>query len=125
MRLPFLENFFSVYPNTMSIHLRAGNFPLAKHGTPGSYELSTISEEKLQRPELEEFIDFLLDGENIEDENEWYLDDTLNDAHILQIDNYRIVVTFPPFSDALELTAVRPTLKRSSMLPGQREPRLC
>ena len=113
MRLTFLENYFSIYPNTMSIHLRAGCFPLAKHGTPGSYELSTIAEQKLLKSDIETFVDLLLTDDSIEDENEWYLDDSLEDAYIIQIDNYRIVVTFPPFSDALELTAVRPTLKRS------------
>ena len=59
MRLTFLENYFSVYPSTMSIHLRAGCFPLAKHGSPGSYELSTISEEKLLVSDIEVFVDFL------------------------------------------------------------------
>ncbi len=107
--MDLLNQLFSVFNNTMSIHLREQLPPMAKYGVPGNWELGNINDEISSKELLYEYIDLIYEymrDEDIffEDENALY--------KVIQLKNYRIVITFPPFSDVIEITIVRPTINR-------------
>ncbi len=94
---------------TMSVHLRADAQPMVKKGTPAgvSYEehpskatphvdLRRISKECIEfaKRDYRSFVEMQKNG-----------------CTVLQVGPMRITIAQPPFSDALEITAVRPVFK--------------
>lgn len=108
--MDFLDSLFNVFENTMSVHLRENQPPKAKHGTPGAWELEDINDTKLSKEALKEYTEIIQEFADIE-ENTFFEEESDNYI-VIQLDKYRIVITFPPFSDAIEITIVRPTLSR-------------
>ncbi|MGN6348842.1 MAG: ATPase, T2SS/T4P/T4SS family, partial [Candidatus Nitrosocosmicus sp.] len=104
-----IENYFD--ENTMSIHLIEGIEPLAKKGTPGDFILEKISEEKLDKSKLVRIVDFLFtvkDNKKISN-----LEIAFEGCFVIMYKNLRIVITQPPISNKIEITAVRPLKKLS------------
>ncbi|VFJ15420.1 PINc/VapC family ATPase [Candidatus Nitrosocosmicus franklandus] len=102
-----IENYFD--ENTMSVHLIEGVEPLAKKGTPGNFILEKISNEKLNKVVLNEIINFLFSTrENKKVSN---IEISFDGCYVLMYKNLRIVITFPPVSNKIEITAVRPIKK--------------
>lgn len=101
------EKFFT--PDTLSVHLKEGVEPLAKRGKPGKFELVKIREEKLTAEEIEEMIKEILEAARVSEEGR--VEIIRSGAMVLQLDNYRVAIARPPFSDGLELTIVRPVVK--------------
>ncbi|MHA1409605.1 MAG: PINc/VapC family ATPase, partial [Candidatus Odinarchaeia archaeon] len=102
-----IEKFFD--ETTMSVHLREGVPPKAKKGMPGNWKLVKISEEPLDHNELMEIATQILERATTEKDSFIEIDEPL--ATIVQLGNMRIVIARPPFSDAIEITAVRPIKK--------------
>jgi len=100
-----IEKFFD--KDTMSIHLKTGTKPLAKKGMPGKVRLTKISEKTTNEDELEalvkEIMDYGRENKKIEIRRKG--------ATIIQMKDIRISIAEPPFSEALEITAVRPIVK--------------
>lgn len=107
-----LDALFDVFENTMSIHLREKQYPLAKHGHPGDWKLQKVNSELLDRGKIIDIIDQINDYASLDDEDT-FIEDQKETYQVIQLSNYRIVITYPPFSDAYELTIVRPTTKKS------------
>ncbi len=102
-----LENFFT--EDTQSVHLKEGISPLAKKGKPGQISLVKIREEPVSEEEINDIINqVVLKARSDKDSN---IEMGLYGAMVIQLRNYRIAITKPPFSDAVEVTAVRPTTK--------------
>ncbi len=99
-----LEKFFD--ETTMSIHLKEGLKAKAKKGMPGNWSIVEISEEALERGEIKEIIKKVV--EQAEKRDGGFIEIDRFGSTILQVGNYRIVITRPPFSESYELTAVRP-----------------
>lgn len=104
-----IEKYFDM--DTLSVHLKAESLPVAKKGSPGNIILTKLSKDKLTKEDIEKIIDEI-----------YYLitktDDTLfeirkNGAMVIQYKNYRIIITKPPFSNKLEITIVKPIIRRS------------
>ncbi len=106
--LPF-EKFFD--DETSSIHLKEGCKIMAKKGPPGRMKLVEINEEILSKEYLERMISDILDFVRIDDES--YVEMSKFDATVVQLREYRIAITRPHFSDGIEITIVRPTIKMS------------
>ncbi|RLE83470.1 MAG: ATPase [Thermoprotei archaeon] len=104
-----LEDLFA--PNTMSIHLKEGVKPYAKVGVPGEWRFEPIREEPLTKEELEEIIREII--EKVRATPNSFIEAERPGSTIVQLDSYRIVITKPPFSDGIEITAVRPVAKLS------------
>ncbi|ASJ16778.1 ATPase [Thermococcus chitonophagus] len=104
-----LEDFFD--KETMSVHLKAGVKPLAKKGRPGEWRLVPIRDEPLTEEELEEIADDIVERARRDPESFIELDEP--GATVVQLRSYRIVIARPPFSDRIEITAVRPVKKLS------------
>ncbi|MFB6159443.1 MAG: PINc/VapC family ATPase [Candidatus Nanohalobium sp.] len=102
-----LKDYFD--EKTMSVHLKEGNVPRAKRGLPGEFHLEDIGEDVIGREEIDELISETI--ENAEMSDDGLIEMEGNGATVLQIGNYRVAVTRPPFSERAEITAVRPVAK--------------
>ncbi len=103
-----IEDYFDEI--TMSIHLRENNRPLAKKGKPGNFELVSLSEEEiLSREFLEDLSKDIV--ERARREKDSFIESDQYGTTVVQLKNSRIVIIRPPFSDAMEITAVKPILK--------------
>jgi ATPase len=101
------ENFLT--PDTISLHLKEGSPPLIKRGRPGEFALEKAREKVIEKEELEEIVREIMEATRISEEG--FVEISRAGALVLQLGNYRIAVTRPPFSDGLEVTIVRPIVK--------------
>lgn len=106
--LEFLKYFDS---ETMSVHLKENRTPFAKKGKPGSFILSKISDEILTRDDLEFLSKQILDTTKNSESSTLEISKT--GASVVQYIDYRIAITKPPFSEAVEITIVHPIVKLS------------
>ena len=98
-------------PETMSVHLKQGQKPLGKVGKPGSFLLEEIDDTTITNVTLEKIISEILDSaESSESTN---IEISKKNALVIQYRDYRITITRPPFSDAIEITIVHPIVKLS------------
>ena len=104
--LEFLKYFDS---ETMSVHLKENQYPLAKKGKPGAFELTKINDELLSKDYLELITSQILDIVNTHDSSTLEISKT--GAYVVQHEDYRIAITYPPFSEAFEITIVHPIVK--------------
>ncbi len=103
-----IEDFFD--EKTMSVHLKDGVEIIAKKGTPKNVFFEK-KERVLNEDELNEIsIDII---ERAERERDCFIELDEQGAVIVQLREYRIAITKPPFSDRIEITAVRPVRKVS------------
>ena len=109
-RLPF-ERFFD--GNTMSVHLKEGVPAMGKRGKPGNFELTQLSDEEMTYAGLDEMANQVVEiattsfGGSVEINRKG--------AIVVQLSAFRIAITRPPFSEAIEITIVRPIVKLSLM----------
>ena len=106
--LEFLK-FFDA--ETMSVHLKENQHPLAKKGKPGTFTLTTLSDEILSKEYLEMISSQILDVANVSDSTTIEISKT--GASVIQHGDYRIAITHPPFSESFEITIVHPIVKLS------------
>lgn len=90
---------------TMSVHWKSDCPTLSKSWRPWGRD-SSISKSPVSREELQNLVaDLLLETEHRDD---GFLEIDRQYSKVLQIWPYRIVIVYPPLSDALELTVVKP-----------------
>ncbi|QLH02636.1 ATPase [Nitrosopumilus cobalaminigenes] len=106
--LEFLKFFDS---ETMSIHLKENQCPLAKKGKPGEFVLTKLNDELLSKDYLEMMSSQILDLVNVYDSSTLEISKT--GASVVQHEDYRIAITYPPFSESFEITIVHPIVKMS------------
>ena len=99
-----IEKFFD--ENTMSVHLKENVVPMAKKGTPGHIDFVILNEKRYNYRELKEIVDEILD--KAKSDPKTYLESDKEGSFVVQSREYRISIAYPPFSEALEVTAVRP-----------------
>ena len=87
------------------------NIPLAKRGKPGEFLLTKIGEDLLTRDYLKMISSQILSATNISDSSTIEISKT--GASVIQHNDYRIAITYPPFSESYEITIVHPTVKLS------------
>lgn len=91
---------------TMSVHLKENVCPMAKKGTPGHIKFVKLSDEKFNYGMLQEIIDEIID--KARNDSKTYLESVKEGSIVVQSREYRISIARPPFSEAIEITAVRP-----------------
>ena len=104
-----LEDYFD--DKTMSVHLKQGAVPKAKRGIPGEFELEEIRDKPLEKGDMEKLIQETIEKAEMSDEG--LIEMEGEGATVVQIGRYRIAISRPPFSEAPEITAVRPVSKVS------------
>ncbi|MAF50904.1 MAG: ATPase [Nanoarchaeota archaeon] len=102
-----LDKYFD--KQTMSVHLREGLVPKAKKGSPGKIDFVDLDKRKLQHHELKDISREII--EEAKTRHDSFLEIERGGSTIAQLGNYRIVITQTPFSDKMEITAVRPVKK--------------
>lgn len=99
-----IEEFFT--GDTLSVHLKVNVPPMAKRGSVGKQKLVKIRDEACMEDELRtitrEFI------ERSKRDPDSHLEIEYDGVMVFQIGSMRIAVAQPPFSDGMEITAVRP-----------------
>ena len=102
-----IERFFD--KNTMSVHLKEGAPPIAKVGRPGRWSFVQLSERPLTRAEVEDIARDIIEYASRMEEG--FIEIDRAGSTIVQLGEYRIIITRPPLSDGWEITAVRPIVK--------------
>ena len=102
-----LEDFFDDV--TMSVHLKEGVPPRAKKGVPGKWVLVDIGDKPLSREDLESLAREIIEAAKRRPDG--FIEIDRAGSTIVQLGQYRIVITRPPLSDGWEITIVRPLRK--------------
>ena len=97
--------------DTMSVHLKENVVPMAKRGKPGHIELVKLADEKFTYKQLEQIAEEILEKERYDPKT--YLEVDKQGAIVVQSRDLRISIARPPFSEGLEITAVRPVAEVS------------
>ncbi|MEM3421506.1 MAG: hypothetical protein QW315_04525, partial [Candidatus Hadarchaeum sp.] len=106
-RMPRLLGYFR--PGVMSVHLKEKVRPMAKVGRPDNLRLEVLDEKPLTETQLREMIHEII--ERARQDPEGRVEIERSGATVVQFHEYRIAIARPPFSDGLEITAVRPIVK--------------
>ncbi len=96
---------------TMSVHLKENLPPMAKRGTPSSFELVQIDNAILTRDYLQEIANEI--EEYVKSVDSTGIEISKLGAMVIQHGDFRIAITKPPFSESLEITIVHPIVKLS------------
>ena len=99
-----IEKYFD--DTTMSVHLKENVVAMAKKGTPGHISFEILNEKRYTYKELKRIADEILD--KAKNDPKTYLESDMEGSYVVQSRQYRISIAYPPFSEALEITAVRP-----------------
>lgn len=102
-----IESYFD--EQTMSVHLKESVIPYAKRGIPGNWSSIKLSETPIEQDLLQEISTEII--EESKSRRDSYIEIEREGSTIVQLGNYRIVITRPPLSDGWEITAVRPVKK--------------
>lgn len=103
-----LWSFFDA--QTMSVHLKADCVPMVKRGMPGAVKYEAVGHSEMAHKELRDIIRECI--EYAKRDYNSFTEIEKKGCTVLQIGPMRIAIAQPPFSDGLELTAVRPTTKK-------------
>ena len=102
-----LDKFFDEI--TMSVHLRENVEPYAKKGRPGQWEFKQLRKALLKQEEIQDISREIIEDAKLRKDG--FIEIERQGSTIVQLGNFRIVITRPPFSDGWEITAVRPVKK--------------
>ncbi|MBC7101280.1 MAG: Flp pilus assembly complex ATPase component TadA [Methanobacteriales archaeon] len=97
--------------DTMSVHLKENVVPMAKKGKPGKIKLVKIGSKPLKRSEIHRMAREIV--ERAKSDLKSFIEIEMEGATVVQFREYRISIARPPFSEAMEITAVRPVAKVS------------
>lgn len=96
---------------TMSVHLKADCVPMGKRGIPGEMEYKPISHTPLKHAEISNMAREIIEATRRDPES--FIEIERPGATVCQLGPVRIAIARPPFSDGLEITAVRPVARLS------------
>ncbi len=99
-----IEDYFT--DDTMSVHLKNKIVPMAKRGTIRDVRFVPIGDTPCTHTELKTISRELIERARADQDS--FIEMSSKGASVLQIRNMRIAITNPPFSDDIEITAVRP-----------------
>ncbi|MDI3484505.1 MAG: ATPase [Methanobacteriaceae archaeon] len=97
--------------DTMSVHLKENVVPMAKKGKPGKMKLVKIGSKPLKRSEIHRMAREIV--EKAKSDLKSFIEIEMEGATVVQFREYRISIARPPFSEAMEITAVRPVARVS------------
>lgn len=93
----------------MSVHLIENCLPRAKRGHPGSWRLESQSDTILNRMDLDLLIADLIG--RAKSDSDKSIEIERRGATVIQFADMRVVITQPPFSKYIEITATRPIVQ--------------
>lgn len=96
---------------TMSVHLKSGVRPFAKRGTLKDLRYEAIGREVLPRKKLSQMSNEIIEAARRDPKS--FVELERHGLTVVQLGSMRVVIARPPFSDAIEITAVRPVKRLS------------
>ncbi len=99
-----IMSFFT--PDTASVHLREGVAPYAKRGKIGDLKLVKLRDEPMTYEELNQIAHEILEAARVDEDSSVEIE--RRGATVVQLRELRIAIAERPFSDRMEITAVRP-----------------
>jgi ATPase len=102
-----LQKFFT--RNTMSVFLKEGVPPRAKRGSIADLRLVNIRKTRMSEKEIRAIASDVI--EQAKSRSDGFIEIERRGATIVQLGSIRIAIARPPFSDGIEITAVRPIAK--------------
>ncbi len=99
-----VEEYFD--DRTMSVHLKTDTVPKAKRGTIGDMQYEAVADEPLDEETMDSHTDEILEA--TKQTSNGFVELSEPGMQIVQYHDYRIAIATPPFSDGIEITAVRP-----------------
>ncbi len=94
--------------DTMSLHFKEKAKPLSKVGNPGNVKLVELRDGNCTKEELEAMAANIVYAAR---HRNGQFEISKNGAEVIQLGEYRIAITKPPFSKDYEITIVRPIVK--------------
>ncbi|MDI9615025.1 PINc/VapC family ATPase [Methanothermobacter sp.] len=104
-----ISKYFDDY--TMSVHLKENVVPMAKKGRPGEIRLVEIDSKPLKHSDINRMAREIV--ERAKSDFKSFIEIEMEGATVVQFREYRISIARPPFSEAFEITAVRPVARVS------------
>ncbi len=105
-KISVVKKYFS--KDIMSLHMKTGTKPYVKKGRPGDIELKTV-DKKMSAKKVEKVAKEITEVAHNRDDA--FTEINKKGAKVIQIGDLRIAITRPPFSDALEITIVKPIVR--------------
>jgi ATPase len=102
-----LSKFFT--PETMSVHLKAGVRPFAKRGSLKDLRYEPTGRQTLSHHELSKMSNEIIEAARRDPKS--FVELERHGVTVVQLGTMRVVIARPPFSDAIEITAVRPVAR--------------
>jgi ATPase len=102
-----LQRFFT--RDTMSVFLKEGVPPRAKRGSIADLRLVNIRKTRMSEKEIRTIATDVI--EQAKSRSDGFIEIERRGATIVQLGSIRIAIARPPFSDGIEITAVRPIAK--------------
>jgi ATPase len=99
-----IEKYFR--KGTVSVSLREGCAPAAKIGVPGAWKQIKTSNSVLSREELQSLSRDVMEKTKMRGDS--FLESDRKGSTLVQLGDYKIMITRPPFSDGYEINASRP-----------------
>ena len=99
-----LEKYFS--DDISSVHLKENTTPIAKKGTPGHVELVELDYVPLRYRDMNRISKEIIEQSKISHAS--FIEIDKKGATVVQFGDLRITIARPPFSDGLEITAIKP-----------------
>ncbi|AHB41732.1 hypothetical protein P148_SR1C00001G0945 [candidate division SR1 bacterium RAAC1_SR1_1] len=103
-----LDQYFDEH--TMSLHLKENSPIVQKKGAPGNRQ-PVLSDTIISKQDITKLIDTIY--QEITERDDGFLEIDRKLSKVVQIGPYRIVIVYPPLSDGLEMTVVKPTVRLS------------
>ncbi|MEM1945587.1 MAG: ATPase, T2SS/T4P/T4SS family [Candidatus Caldarchaeum sp.] len=104
-----LESVFA--GDVMSLHVKEGLEPRIKRGHPGRWVFESIRDKPVTRTELEALVASIMKTAYGVFGTEAFVEIDKPELTILQLGQFRIVITRPPLSDGMEMTVVKPVIR--------------
>jgi ATPase len=101
-----LAKFFD--QGTMSVHIKEGIKPYAKNGKPGNWKFVPLRKVAIKHEEVVDIAKNIVEFANMDTDS--FVEIDRKGSSIVQIKDFRIVICRPPFSDGMEITAVKPVV---------------
>lgn len=114
----FLDQYFDEH--TMSLHIKENSRIIRKKWVPGNRK-PVVDEANMTKEDMNSFIDKIYKEVDSRDDGFIEIDRKL--SKVLQLGPYRIVIVYPPLSDGLEMTIVKP-IKKLSMEDYRLDPEI-
>lgn len=101
-----IESYFT--EDTMSVHLKVNTRPRMKVGRPGNWKI-VYGNDTVRNDEINAIANDIV--ERARNDEKSLIEMDIRGATVVQLDNVRVVITRPPISNGIEITAVKPTKK--------------